>query len=180
MLDHGVHGSDNHTFFTSRLFACFTARAPSSCLLKSQPVSKVRRSAWKPNASAQSVTELLGLQQSSQTNRPRPEGSARPQVRDAVVVVWPSLSPELDTLDKVWPLLSPGLEELSALESSSLVAVLHDEVWPSLSPEPETLDEVWPSSPLDASRVSSEEESESPSRIGRTNSCKLQRNKASG
>ena len=65
MLDHGVHGSDNHAFFTSRLVACFTARPLSSCLLKSQPVSKVRRSAWKPNASAQSVTELLGLQQSS-------------------------------------------------------------------------------------------------------------------
>ena len=67
MLDHGVHGSESHAFITPLLTASSFAALAAEARRKSQPVSKVSRSANMPCLRQYSVILLSGAQHISQT-----------------------------------------------------------------------------------------------------------------
>jgi len=145
MLDQGVQGNESHAFST-----CFSgtrrqARCPSSRFRKSQPVSKVRRSAANPNASAHVVIRLLGLQHNSHTTRPPPEGKEDASALSSSLAPGPpdpsEVSPsELLSPWGAWPsdpsevspseLLPSEREELLPLELAELPALEADEEVP--------------------------------------------------
>jgi hypothetical protein len=90
MHDQGVQGNASHAFLTFDLCAARHARAPCSGLVKSHPVSKVRRSAANPKTSAHVVIKLCGLQHNSHTTWRCTDGKCFFKAE-----VWPS--------DKLWP-----------------------------------------------------------------------------